>query len=298
MPTMSPNQPRLQHKLAILLLCIASYFGAMNLWRFLDVPQRSQLQQSTKDNSLNNPNSVHAQMETPHPWCEFQCPDDAYQSKLTLRLHPRLTSQGTPVSNPTSGPTPTPLIRWDRQSNYPPFTVIVQWGNVREVMEVDSAGLPITPANHPHIKHHTDLVQDCTGFYGFFPPINACVSTISTQLLWTSYVGGQRWDWIYVWVRDPDHVPLLAKDSPSCPSSPQYKYANTPPFISICQGYPQDYQQSQGVYYHYVDLNVMYESGVPPTPTAGATVTPPGVPACSSANCTPFPWFPTATPTP
>jgi hypothetical protein len=173
---------------------------------------------------------------------------------------------------------------WDEHAaaNMPPVSVKVAWGDYIETLEV--AGDGTQNGGHPNILYHTAVAVGCDGKTGAtakfgVPP---CITSVWYDIDWNDVVNGNAWGWIYFWVRDPDFVAMKAVDASDCPTIQwPYEYVNAGPKYSICQDYSSRYVEAHGIDGMWVEYDVLYQPGVPPTATAGPTVTPPvGDPPC------------------
>lgn len=107
-------------------------------------------------------------------------------------------------------------------------------------------------------------------------PAWGCITGIDYDIDWNATVSGDDWAWVYFWVRDPDFVAMKAADASDCPTTQwPYEYVNAGPKYSICQDYSAEYFEAHGIAGINVQYDVLYQPGVPATPTPGATVTPP-----------------------
>jgi len=76
--------------------------------------------------------------------------------------------------------------------------------------------------------------------------------------------------------------PMKAVDTANCPTGEwPYEYVNAGPKYSICQDFSNLYNRVHGISNMNVLYNVLYQEGSPPTPTSGATITPPVPPTAT-----------------
>ncbi|MEO8338265.1 MAG: hypothetical protein ABI604_00945 [Nitrospirota bacterium] len=219
-----------------------------------------------------------------HPWVTF--------AWSVFRVSPKYWT--TPTAAPAGTPTATPrALSWQEHNNgnLPPVVIKVSWGGSWETLEI--APNHTTSGSSNIILHETHK-QSCDGGNGatrqnLDPGGAPCVSSVDFDIDWKEKVNGNQWDWIYFWVRDPDFVAMKAVDTTNCPTgSWPYEYVNRGPLYSICQSFSNLYQRVHGIGGINVTYDVLYQEGAPPSPTSGATTTPP-VPVtptpCSGTGC-------------